>query len=143
MTIIAAVKTYLSTYTGLDASAPIWVDFLGTDPTQYVIIPLPGTKIVARYLDGSSLREFPFAFQSTQSTSDELERLENSGFYEAFSDWLETQTEAGVLPTLTGSPTKTAEKIEALGWAFLYEAGASSTGIYRIQAKLTYSQVAP
>ena len=96
-----------------------------------------------RYLDGSSLREFPFVFKSTQSTSDEPERMENSGFYEAFSDWLETQTEAGVLQTLTGSPAKTAEKIEALGWGYLFEQGQSGTGLYSVQCKLTYSQVAP
>ena len=73
-----------------------------------------------------------------ESTSDELERLENSGFFETFTDWLESQTESGDLPTLGAK--KTAEKIEALGWAYLYEQGKSSTGIYQVQCKLTYDQ---
>ena len=138
MTIISAVKTYLLTYSNLKANAPMWVDFLGPIPTEYVIIPLPGTKIIEQYLDGSSLREFPFAFQSMESTADELERLDNNGFYEALSDWFETQTEAGSFPTLASG--KTATKIEALSWAFLYEQGQSSTGVYQIQCKLTYQQ---
>jgi hypothetical protein len=138
MSVLSAVKTYLKTYTGLVSGAPVWVDFLGIKPTEYAVVPLAGTKIVETYLDDGSLREFPFAFQSMESTADELERLENSGFYEAFADWLESQTKAGTLPTLGAK--QTAEKIEALGWAYLYQQGESDTGIYQIQCKLTYSQ---
>ena len=139
-TVIGGLKTYLQTYTGLKANAPVWVDALGPNPTQYAIIPLPGERILESYIDGSSLREFPFAFQSMESTADELERLETSGFFEALADWFETQTTAGTLPTLkTG---KTAISIEALGWAFLYEQGQSDKGIYQIQCKLVYEQSA-
>ena len=138
MSMISSVKTYLATYTGLTTGAPLWVDHLGVTPTEYGIVPLPGTKIVETYIDGSSKREFPFAFQSTESTADDLERLESNGFYEAFSDWLETQTAAGTLPTLGAKQTAT--DIQALGWAYIYEQGQSSTGVYQIQCKLTYEQ---
>lgn len=138
MSIISAVRSYLAGYSGLKTGAPVWVDFLGASPTEYTIMPLPGAKVIERYLNGSSLREFPFVFQSTESTADDLERLETAGFFEAFSDWLESQTTAGTLPSLgTG---KQATQIEALGWAYLYEQGASDTGIYSIQCKLTYEQ---
>ena len=139
MTVLSAVQTFVKTYGSLASNAPVLVDFLGAVPTQYAIIPLPGAQVVEWYLDGGSEREFSFAFQSMESTADELERLENIGFFEAFADWLESQTAAGVLPTLATG--KTASKIEALGWAFLYEQGESQTGVYQIQAKLTYSQV--
>lgn len=139
MTIISAIKDFLLTYTPLSSGALISTDFLGSEPVQYAIVSIPGPKVVETYLDGSKLCECPFAFQATFSTADEAQRLENSGSYEALVDWFETQTEAGILPTLdTG---KTSEKIEALGWAFIYEQGSSSTGVYSIQAKLTYSQV--
>lgn len=138
MSILSSVKSYIIEYAGLKSGAPVWVDHLGQNPTQYSIVPLPGTRVVEHHLDGGSLREFPFAFQSMESTSDELERLENSGFFETFTDWLESQTESGDLPTLGAK--KTAEKIEALGWAYLYEQGKSSTGIYQVQCKLTYDQ---
>ena len=138
MTILSSVKTYLATYSVLKTGAPLWVDFLGSKPTEYAIVPLAGTKVVETYLDGGSLREFPFAFQSMESTADELERLENSGFFEAFSDWLEFQTAAGTFPSLGSG--KTPSEIKALGWAYLYEQGQSETGIYQIQCKLIYEQ---
>jgi len=138
MSIINALRTYLSTYESLKAGAPLFVDHIGDGPTEYAIIPLPGSQIVEEYVDGSSVREYPFAFQSAESTADDLERIENSGFYEDFAAWLESQTDAEDFPTLSSG--KTPEKIEALGWAFLYQQGESDTGIYQIQCKLTYIQ---
>lgn len=137
MTILSALKTYLLG-APLKADAPLWADYLGAAPTQYSIVSLPGTKIVQTYLDGGSEREFPFALQSAISTADELERLENSGVFEAISDWFETQTKAGILPTLATGKTATA--IETLGCSFLYEQGVSSTGIMQVTCKLSYSQ---
>jgi hypothetical protein len=138
MSIISSVRTYLATYTGLKTGAPLWVDCLGNNPSEYAVIPLAGGKVIETYLSGKSLREYPFAFQSMESTADDLERLENSGFFETFADWLETQTEAGTLPTLgTG---QTAELIEAIGWGYLYEQGNSDTGVYQIQCRIVYGQ---
>lgn len=137
MSMITSVRDYLLTYSAM-ANKLIHVDALGSKPTEYAVIPLPGARIIEKYLDGGSKREFPFLIQSVESTADELERIENSGFYEALAEWFETQTEAGVLPTLgTG---KTAESIEAAAWGFVYEQGASATGIYQITCKLVYEQ---
>ena len=140
MTIIESLKTYLADYSELKDDAPLWVDYLGPKPTQYTIIALAGSLIVNTYINGSSEREFPFAFRSVESTADELERLETLEFYEEFAAWLESQTAAGEFPTLAEGQTPT--KIEALGWAFLYQQGESSTGIYQVQARLTYEQEA-
>ena len=140
MSLLGAVQTYLKTYSELADGAPVWVDFLGSDGTQYSVIPLPGARIISEDIIGNTEREFPFAFQSMESTADDLERLETAGFYESFADWLESQSKAGTFPTLeTG---QTATKIESTGWAFLYEQGVSDTGIYQIQCKLTYEQEA-
>ena len=138
MTIIESLKTYLADYSELKDDAPLWVDYLGPKPTQYTIIALAGPIIVSTYINGSSEREFPFAFRSVESTADELERLETLGFYEEFAAWLESQTAAGEFPTLAAG--KTATKIEALGRGYLYQQGESSTGIYQVQARLTYKQ---
>lgn len=138
MSLISAVRTYLVSYTGLKSGAPVWVDHLGAEPTEYSVLPVAGSRILESYIDGGSLRSFPFAFRSMESTADDLERLENSGFFEAFAEWLESQSNAGVLPTLDSG--KTPEKIEALGWGFLYEEGVSDTGIYQVQCRLVYMQ---
>jgi hypothetical protein len=138
VSIISALRAYLATYSGLKTGAPLWVDYLGSTPTQYAVVPLAGSKVIERYLNGSSLREFPFAFQSAESTADDLERLENLGFFEAFAEWLESQTAAGAFPIL--STGKTPELIEATGWGYLFEQGESESGIYQVNCRLVYQQ---
>jgi hypothetical protein len=140
MSIISALQTYIKTYSDLKTGAPVWVDYLGLTPTEYAIIPLPGARIVESFIDGSSIREYPFALQSTESTADDLERLETNGFFEAFADWLESQSESDVLPTLDSG--QSAIKIEATGWGYLFEQGESETGIYNIQCMLQYEEEA-
>lgn len=138
MSLISALHTYLLTYPGWATGAPLLVDSIGNTPTQYGVFPLPSNPIVESYLDGSSLRQFAFALQSMEPIADDAARMAASEFYETFADWLESQTEAGVLPTLAAG--KTAESIEALQSGFLFEFGESGTGIYQIQCKLIYSQ---
>jgi hypothetical protein len=138
MSLLSAVRTYLAGYSGLKSGAPLWVNHLGSQPTEYAIAPMPGAKVIESYINGASLRVFPFSFQSMESTADDLERLESAGFFEAFSEWLEAQTAAGNLPTLdTG---KTPVSIEATSWGYIHEQGRSETGIYLVQCKLTYQQ---
>lgn len=138
MSMISAIQTYVKTYGSLAANAPVWVDYIGKEPTQYAISPLPGARIVETFLDESTTREYPFAFELVGFTADDATRLENLGFFEAFAKWLETQSKAGTLPTLDAGMTP--EKIEALGWGYLLDAGESGTGVYQIQCKLTYEQ---
>ena len=138
MSIISALRTYIATYSGLVTGAPLWVDALDGKATEYSINPIAGPRIVQTNIDDSTTREFPFTFNSTESTADDLERIDNIGFFETFADWLESQTKAGVFPTLATG--KTATKIEALGAGYLFSPGDSGTGIYQIQCKLTYDQ---
>jgi hypothetical protein len=138
MSIISALREYLAEYESLKTGSPVLINYLDTMPTGYTIIPLSGERIIETYLDDSTLREFPFAFQSMESTSADLERLENIGFFEAFSDWLEQQTLAEDFPDLDDD--KAPIEIAALGWGYLYQQGESQTGIYQIQCKLTYQQ---
>jgi hypothetical protein len=138
MSLIESVKAYIAQYAELDPGAPLWVDYIGSEPTSYTIIPLPGTKIVQSYINGGSMREFPFSFRSMELTADEAERLDNIGFFEAFAEWLEAQSEGGVLPTLEAG--KTPLEIEAVSWAYIKETSESDTATYNIQCKLTYEQ---
>ncbi len=136
MSLISAIQTYLKTYTDLATGAPVWVDHLNETPTAYAIVPLPGARKLEVYLDGGATCEFPFAFQIMESTADDAARLDTAAFTEAFAEWLDTQSEAEVLPTLDVG--KTAEKIEATIWGYLFQQGQSSTGVYQISCKLTY-----
>ena len=138
MSIIDSLRDYLLTYAGLETGAPLWVDYLGTENTGYSINPIAGARIVESYINGGSLREFPFAFQSSVSTADDAARIGTNEFYELLADWFESQTNSGTLPIMdTG---KTALSIEALTSGYLMEQGQSETGIYQITCKLTYEQ---
>jgi len=141
MSVLSAVKDFIKTYDGLDAGAPVTSDYSGAKPTWYSIVPLSANPVIEKFVNGGSRRQFLFAFQSMEYTADELERLDNVNFFELFSEWLDEQTEAGVLPTL--SADKTAEMIEAVDWGYLYEQGQSETGIYQIVCRLEYTQIAP
>jgi len=138
MSLISAVQAYLKTYSSLKSGAPVWVDNLGPSATEYSVVALPGQRIIETYLDGTTIREFPFAFQSMESTADDPERLAIIGFYEAFANWLEAQPAVGVLPSL--GVKQTAEKIEATVGGYLMQQGESGTGVYQISCKLTYQQ---
>lgn len=138
MSIISALLDYLKEYSGLETNAPVWVGYLGSRPTEYSVVALAGNKVVERYVNGGSMREFPFAFQASRSTADDAERLETDEFFEAFSDWLDAQTLAGSFPGLDAK--KDVIRIEAVGWAYLMEQGNSETGIYSVICKISYIQ---
>ena len=138
MTILAALQTYLKNSSQLATGAPVLTDFLGKNPTQYSIQPQPGPRVLAWNIDYSSEREYDFAIQSMESTADELERVQNSGFYEALADWFDQQTQDGNLPTLASNQHPVAIQVTSSG--FLYEQGESTTGVYQILCKLIYDE---
>ena len=140
-TLLAALKTYLTDSHQLATGAAVLTDFLGKNPKQYSIVPQPGAHVTEYNVDYSSEREYPFAIQSMESTADELERMANSGFYEALADWFETQTQDGNMPVLNSSQHPVA--IQATSWAFISEQSESTTGVYQILCKLVYDQDAP
>ena len=138
MSIIGEMVTYLKGYSGLVMGAPLWVNHLGGTATQYAILPLPGEKVIEVDILDRKTCEYPFAFQSMESTADDLARLENLGFYEDLAAWFDSQTEAGELPDL--GPKKTAIAIEALTWGYIFEQGESQTGVYQVNCRLVYEQ---
>ncbi len=141
MSLISAVHTWLLTYTGLADAAPLLVDTLGSTPTQYALVPLPGVRILQTYISGKTKRQFSFALQSMEFATDDDAREANHEFYEAFADWVEQQNAAGTFPTLATGQTP--ESIEVLGHPILFQLGDSGTAIYQIQCRLVYEQVAP
>lgn len=136
--IIEGIRDYIKTYTGLKENAPVWVQYLGNKPTEYSLLPLAGFRVLSEDIIGNRTMEYPFAFQSTESTADDIERLESAGFYEAFAQWLDDQTEIGNLPSMPNGMK--AEEIEVLGWGILFQQGESETSIYQIQCRLIYEE---
>lgn len=146
MTVLESVKDFISEYAGIqpedsEAGPGLFVDHLKNDVPSYSIDPIPSAKVIETYIDESSLRQFSFSLRVHFSTMDEATRLQNNGFFEDFSAWLEAQTESGNLPSLDGG--KVARKIEARDWGFLFDEESSDTGVYQIQCSLEYKQPYP
>jgi hypothetical protein len=114
------------------------IDFLPADQKEYSIEPSPSETIVKRYTDGSSIRQYQFLFSSREFySSDIIENLKNSSFYEQFSNWIEKESRTGNLPVLPDGMQ--AQSIEALTQGYTYYQDTSNAR-YQIQCKLTYFQ---
>ena len=93
MTITQAVLDYLNQCPLLETfNRGINVDFLEEHIDSYTIEETPHEPILKRYVDGSSIRQYEFLFASRESYGPEVfQNLENNGFYEQFSEWIEEQ----------------------------------------------------
>lgn len=134
--IIDSIREYMLACPLLDEFGKINVDYLGVKPTEYTIDSMPTTEIIKSYVDGGKLKQYVFVFGSREYYGpDEIQNIENSGFYEKLSDWFDEQSEKGELPLLEGN--KRAVKIEALTTGYLFDASEDNAR-YQIQARLIY-----
>jgi hypothetical protein len=133
MSDIKAVQDFLLSYQQLEEDRPVWVEMLGEDPLSYTVFLVPG-KQVTEDIIGNKTVSYPFGFGAVEVIADNSALLA-AEFYEEFADWLDEQTESGILPTLdTG---KSAISIEALDTATIIER-AEKTGVFQILCKLVY-----
>lgn len=134
--IINKVREYFLKCPLIDDDKQIRVDYLGVEEVEYTIDSVPVEPIIQKYADGGALKQFVFVFGSREYYgSDETKNMENSGFYEQFSNWLEEQSQLGLLPKLSGG--KVARKIEATTQGYLFDA-SESVARYQIQCRLIY-----
>lgn len=139
MTIIEAVRDYIDKCPHLDSkSGQVSVNYMGNDPIQYGIYPLPGEKVVEKYIVTGGIYEYPFALRVNASNADDYARLEAQGFFETFSDWLDEKSQSGDLPELLSG--KTPMSITAQSNGYLLEQGESGTAIYEVPCKLIYEK---
>lgn len=112
------------------------VDYLGEKPVEYTIEVLPCDPVVKRYLGGSTVRQYLFAFGSREFYSQErLQNIQNSAFYERLADWVETKSMSGVLPELPDGME--AQQLEVVSSGYLFN-GSMTNARYQIQLRLLY-----
>lgn len=112
------------------------VNYLDSNIDTYSIEEVPCEPILKKYLDGSSLRQYLFVFTSREPySSNEVQNIENSGFYEKFADWIEIQNNNEEFPILGENMECTEIKVISSGYAF---AVSEDTAQYQIQLKLKY-----
>ena len=134
--VIEAIKKHIETCPLL-SNGMVNVDYIGTD-MSYSVDPLPCDPAIRKYTDGGGLMQFQFAFTSKE-VYDEDDRItiENSGFCQAFEEWLEQQNMLESLPELPDG--KTAYKYEILNKGYLYDIDGNKAK-YRIECRLIFSQ---
>lgn len=114
----------------------IRIDYLGLDSIEYTIDPVPSDTIIKQYVDGGALKQYLFVFGSRNAYGPDINNnIENSGFYQTFSEWIEEQNRENNLPILSGN--KKAEKIEIVTSGYLFDA-SEDLARYQIQLRLVY-----
>ena len=113
------------------------VDYIG-EKMGYSIDPLPCDPIVQKYTDGGAKKQFQFAFTSQEEyDQDSRINIENSGFFQAFDEWLEKQSFSGNFPEVEEG--KFPVLMETLNSGYLYDVNGINAK-YRIECRLIYAQ---
>ena len=137
--IMESIRDFIETCPYLaDFDHAVNAEYMAEDAKSHMIEAAPVEPIVKRYMDGSSVRRFAFYFAGREYYGpDVIENIQNSGFYEKFSEWLESCTLKGQLPQMDAG--KTARKIRATTTAYVYNADETKA-LYQIQCELIYFQ---
>ena len=132
---INKIREYLIKNNVIDEECRINVDFLGEEPTEFAIVPIPINPVLERHVDGSSLRQYQFQLISCNYYgADVMQNMANSSFYEELYDLIEKNNDSGILPNIDG-----VESIECLNNGGILDAG-TNTARYSIQIKVTYEK---
>ena len=100
MSIIESIRDYMLTFPGLH-EGDLCIDFLGAEPEQCSLEPIPCDPIYRKYTDGGALMQYLFVFASREYFSADVEQCAaNQAFYEDFAAWVKAQNDAGNLPDL-------------------------------------------
>lgn len=112
------------------------VDGLGNEPIEYALQTEVTSPVIKTYLDGSSIRQYQFTFNSREYYSlDRIQTIQNSTFYEALCQWVEEESEKGNLPEMPDGCE--AEKLIVQSPGFMYDATLVNAR-YQVQLSLQY-----
>lgn len=133
--IIDATRKFIRTYPPL-SGGEIGVDFLDADTGSYSIDTVPTKEIVKQYIDGSSIRQFIFVFATRTYYGAEIrQQLDNIGFFERFSEWIETCNKEGVFPELEDGCK--VQRLEVTTSGYVFSEGEDYAR-YQTQCRMEY-----
>jgi hypothetical protein len=145
MSVIDSIRNYIMTFPDLklfeEAFSVVRVDYSdSSQATTYSINETVCNPTLKTYINGDKEKQFLFTFSSVEYFgSDVATNIDNIDFYEKFSEWLESNTTNGILPSMDEG--KTATSIKALTAGYLFDNQADATKArYVIQCQLKYDQ---
>lgn len=135
MTIMEGVRSWLRKCP--DLKGRLDVDYLGENEDTYSLDSIPGTEIVKKYLDGSTIRQYLFVVASRRLYDQDIEQnLGNLEFFEKLTEWIENKSAVKQLPVL--SDGRTALKVEVTSSAYPFVVSEDGKARYQIQLRLEY-----
>jgi len=133
MSIIESIRNFIMTCPYLK-NGVLGVDFLGK--SGYAVEAIPSSPVLKKYADGGTFKQFRFYFTSREKYGADFQKnIENSRFYENFSDWLKQQNELKNLPVLESG--RVAQRIDALSDGFI-DISSANDAKYKIECRLIY-----
>lgn len=112
------------------------VDALGNEPVEYALESAITSPVLRTYVDGSSVRQYQFNFNSRESYSmDRILAIQNESFYEEFCNWVEEQNKNGNLPEMPEGCE--AQALDVLAPGFMMDATMENAH-YQVQLQLRY-----
>lgn len=117
------------------------VNALGSDPVEYALESAITSPVLKKYIDGSSIRQYQFNFNSREAYSmDRIMAIQNESFYEDLCNWVEEQSISGNLPEMPEGCE--AQDLTVLAPGFMLDASMTNA-FYQVQLKLKYFKEAP
>lgn len=112
------------------------MDALGGEPVEYALETGITSPVVRTYVDGSSIRQYQFHFNSREAYSmDRILAMQNEAFYENFCNWVEEQSMIGNLPEMPEGCE--AQSLNVLAPGFMLDA-TMENAFYQVQLQLQY-----
>ena len=137
--IIESIRNFIKDMSCLETfnnAIRVNVNYLEPNVDTYSIEEMPIEPILKKYIDGSSIRQYAFIFTSREPySSDVIQNIDNSGFYEKFADEIETKNDNEIFPILDTNLEVREIKVTSTGYAF---AVSEDTAQYQIQLRLKY-----
>ena len=112
------------------------VDALGSEPVEYALESAITSPVMQTYIDGSSIRQYQFNFNSREAYSmDRVLAIQNESFYENLCNWVEVQSVSGNLPEMPEGCE--AQALAVLAPGYMLDA-TMENAFYQVQLQLKY-----
>lgn len=112
------------------------VNALGNEPVEYAIESAITSPVIQTYVDGSSIRQYQFNFNSREAYSmDRILAVQSESFYEEFCNWVEEQNSSGNLPEMPEGCE--AQSLTVLAPGYMLDA-TMENAFYQVQLQLQY-----
>lgn len=113
------------------------IDYLPEETTQFSIEDAPGDPVLASFFSGKRKAK-NYVLASRMEYSESIaQQAANSGFWDAFADWIEAQSDAHNLPDL--GEGRTAERVAVTNSGYIVTS-EDGTCRFQIQIRLEYYQ---